>query len=215
MKRFNIQTIIGKTYNKLTVLGEGELHLTKGGNKHRTIICKCKCGTIKTIQFSPVINGITKSCGCYSKKLASERMSMINYKHGMYNTPEYNSWVSMKKRCLNKSHKSYVRYGGRGITISNDWINSFDKFLSDMGNRPTDNHSLDRIDNNKGYYKSNCKWSTKIEQQRNKNNNIKIVYQGDKKCLSEWAEILGFSWQKLHYRLFIAKWSIDKSFNTK
>lgn len=82
-------------------------------------------------------------------------------------TPEYNAWLNMKMRCTNPSHPSYSRYGGRGITVCQRWLNSFDDFLSDVGHRPSPELSLDRVDNDKGYEPDNVRWSTITTQQRN------------------------------------------------
>lgn len=87
--------------------------------------------------------------------------------HGLSHTTEYRSWGQMKARCLNKKHHAYARYGGRGITVCNRWINSFSCFLEDMGNKPTVLHSIDRINVNGNYEPSNCRWATYFEQGNN------------------------------------------------
>jgi len=211
-KRLIIEDFVGKKFNQLTLLKEVDPHITKGFHIHRKCLFICSCGIQKNIQISSVFNGKIQSCGCFSKKETSKRMSIFNKKHGMYGTSEYNSWCSMKKRCLNENHKSYKDYGGRGIKICQTWIDSFDSFIKDMGLKHSKNLSLDRIDNNNGYSKDNCMWSSKKQQTRNQRSNIIINLNGDKKCLSEWAEILGFSFNKLHYRLFEAKtnFSLEK-----
>lgn len=89
--------------------------------------------------------------------------------------PEYNSWAGMRQRCNNPSNKDYGRYGGRGITVCERW-NDFVLFLKDMGERPTTKHTIDRVDNDKGYSPKNCRWSTKKEQTHN-SRVVKIDYQ--------------------------------------
>lgn len=209
-KDFN--DFIGNKYNLLKVLCESEKIKTSGGNSKRTIKCLCDCGIIKDYNWQEVINGKVKSCGCYSKQIASERMVLKNTKHGMIYTSEYNSWQSMKKRCSVKSHKSFKLYGGRGIRVCNKWESSFISFINDMGMKPSKNYSLDRIDNNKGYFKENCRWATKKQQCQNTRTNRNIEYKGETKCVSEWARILDMSYAKLYYRLFNAKYTVEKAF---
>lgn len=100
----------------------------------------------------------------------------------------YNSWTSMKNRCLNPHHRSYKNYGGRGVTVCKEWLD-FSVFLEDMGERPEET-SLDRIDNNKGYFKENCRWATLSSQQRNKRNNLMITIGSRTEGISEWCEEL-------------------------
>lgn len=192
-KKDNIELFYGKTINNLKIIEEVEPHITKGGNKHRKVKCLCICGNIKDFQFSSIKNNIVKSCGCHSAKMASDRMKKYNFRHGMNLTSEYNIWQSMKKRCLNKANKNYCNYGGRGINICKEWIESFNNFYNDMGNKPTKQHSLDRINNDLGYYKENCRWATKKEQTRNQRSNRLIEYNNEIKCVSEWIELLGLT----------------------
>jgi len=188
--KLDINTILSKRFTNLIVITEGIPHITKGGYVHRTIFCKCDCGIEKDFQLSNVLNGKTKSCGCYSAETARQRMKIKNKTHGGTFTSEYNTWCSMKKRCLNPNNKGYKNYGGRGINICKEWINSFEVFISEMGKKPTINHSIERIDNSKGYYKENCKWATKKEQCRNVRNNVLYEFKGKLKCVGEWCEVL-------------------------
>jgi hypothetical protein len=106
------------------------------------------------------IKGGSKSCGCIK----------INnlYKHGESLSKEYRVWHQMKQRCYNKKNKRYYRYGGRGIFVCEKWKNDFSAFLSDMGRRPSKEHSIDRKNNDFGYSPENCRWATRSQQQRNK-----------------------------------------------
>ena len=133
----------------------------------------------------------------------------------MYMSSEYNSWCSMKKRCLNKTHKSYKDYGGRGVIVCKEWLDSFENFIKDMGFKPSKKHSLERVDNNEGYNKGNCIWATKKEQCQNQRSNRNIEYKGTVLCVSEWARRLNMSNAKLYYRLFVAKYPIEKAFNNE
>jgi len=109
----------------------------------------------------------------------------------MAGSSEYTSWSQMKDRCYNKNDHAFYRYGGRGITVCDRWRNSFINFFSDMGPRPSPNHSIDRIDNNGNYEPSNCRWATIKEQNRNRRDNSLITVNGVTKCLVAWVEELG------------------------
>lgn len=147
--------------NNLTGKKIGRWTITKklprsGG--HGFYRAKCVCGTKRVLREIDLKRNHSKSCGC----LRVDRVTV----HGMRYTTEYNSWMSMISRCTRKEHQSYPYYGGRGITICKRW-DTFKNFIQDMGNKPTPSHSIDRIDNDKGYYPKNCKWSTKSQQRKN------------------------------------------------
>ena len=145
--------LTGNKYGYLTVLNRSE-----NVNRRTMWDCQCKCGNIKSINSYSLLTGKTKSCGCFRD----------NFKitHGMSNTPIYSSWECVIQRTSNPKDPHYKDYGGRGITVCKRWL-KFENFYKDMGERPK-NKTLDRIDNNKGYSKKNCKWSTKSEQQWNR-----------------------------------------------
>jgi len=114
---------------------------------------------------------------------------------------EYCCWGGMKTRCFNKNSKDYVGYGGRGITVCDKWSNSFDEFFKDMGEKPTNSHQIDRIDNDGDYEPSNCRWTTLKENCRNRRSNIFLTYEGVTKTVVEWAEDLGVSRHTIAHRL--------------
>lgn len=118
--------------------------------------------------------------------------------HGKSYSKEYNTWSSMKARCINKSSSKYSAYGGRGITICTRWF-VFENFFDDMGPQPK-GMTLERIDNDLGYSPENCKWASMAEQQRNKRNNVYLTYNGETKTLTEWAEVVGISRQCMFLR---------------
>ena len=120
--------------------------------------------------------------------------------HGMSHTPEWNTWKTMKARCHNPDNTDYPEYGGRGIFVCEEWRDSFITFYRDMGDRPSPKHSLDRIDNSKGYSPDNCRWTTWNIQNRNRKSNVMITCNGKTQCLKDWAIETNQNYDKLRSR---------------
>lgn len=135
------------------------------------------------------------------------------YRHGMYNTPIYGVWEGIKQRCLNPKCKVYIHYGGRGITLCDEW-KDFVNFYKDMGERPSDKHTVERKDNSKGYSKDNCYWATWVDQANNTRKNNNVTWSGVTMSLSRWARELGISRAVLDSRLRTLGWSVDRAFTT-
>lgn len=127
--------------------------------------------------------------------------AIVGVKHGLRNAPEYENWHNMKQRCLNPNFHGYSNYGGRGITICQRWIESFTNFYEDMGKRPSPTHSIDRIDNNKGYTPENCRWADKKTQivNRRMNKNNTTGYRGVRKNRAKWAVKVWVDYQHYHF----------------
>lgn len=121
-------------------------------------------------------------------------------KHGLSKSPEYHAWKSMWHRCYLIYHKSYMSYGFRGIRVNSRW-KCFKNFIKDMGPKPTSKHTLERIDNNKGYSMKNCKWALMSEQSANKRNNVRIEIDGKSKILAEWLREYKISTSTYYKRL--------------
>lgn len=147
-------------------------------------LTSCICGKEKEVFIGHLRSGKSTSCSCMGKR-----------KHNMSWTPTYNTWDSMKQRCLNKANDRYSSYGGRGITICSSWENSFENFLNDMGERPV-GKTIDRIDNNLGYFKDNCRWVTHKENSRNL-----LIHQNRGYCITEEAEKSNLSLWMVNTRL--------------
>jgi len=122
---------------------------------------------------------------------------------------EYAIWSGMKGRCLNANDKAYQNYGGRGITVCETWMR-FENFYNDMGNRPSLNHSLDRIDNNKGYCKENCRWAVRLEQENNKRTNTFYELNGERLTLANWARKINIESSTIKKRID-AGWGIERA----
>ena len=150
--------------------------------------CLCECGKTTIVRGALLRNGHTKSCGCFTGGIGVARShgATVSGKQ----TPEYTSWIGMKRRCLNESDYDYKDYGARGITVCDRWINSYETFLTDMGKCPA-KHTLDRIDNSKGYSPENCRWASRKEQANNrriKKNSPLYTFDGISQDLGAWAK---------------------------
>ena len=120
----------------------------------------------------------------------------------------------MKRRCLSVKDEFYKDYGGRGIVICRQWLNSFENFLADMGLCPV-GYTLERKDNDGNYKPGNCVWATRKANQANKRNSLNIAFKGRRQTLKEWADELGLQYQLLRYRICIAKWAIAEAFTKR
>lgn len=195
--------MIGKKFNRLTVIQ------SYVSDKYGNIqwLCKCECGNEKVVNSSKLKSGHTKSCGCFAKDNGRKQLTT----HGMVGTKVYKSWENMKKRCTNPNVPNYDRYGGRGITVCDRWINSFENFYLDMGDLPFANAQIDRIDNGGNYAPENCRWVTPSENGRNKRNNRNYTFNGKTLCVAAWAAETGISRDVIRTRLGRLGWSIDET----
>lgn len=170
---------------------------------------RCDCGTIKFFRAYLLMTGATKSCGCYNSEIATQK-AKSRATHGMSKTNIYMSWSTMVSRCYTPTHGSFPKYGARGVGVCDRWRYSFSHFYSDMGNKPTPKHTIERINSAKDYSPDNCRWATQAEQNRNKNNNHIIVYNGRSQCLMDWANETGIGFHTLAARIKNG-WTLERA----
>lgn len=189
--------LTGRRYGKLVVQGDGGRHPTRGIRLWR---CLCDCGKVTAIAAGPLNNGNSTSCGCVRLANSIAARKTHGETFGGKASPEYAIWQAMLRRCLTPSHKQFPLYGGRGITVCDRWRKSFENFLADMGRKPSPSHSIDRIDNDAGYCKENCRWATQKVQVNNRRNTIVVSHQGKTRNLLDWSAALAIPYKTLHNR---------------
>lgn len=175
-----------------------------GRDRHRNVLwrCECDCGKESIVRAADLKR--TKSCGCLSSELTANR----NRTHGLGRTKLYLVWAAMKQRCCNPQNKRFADYGGRGITMCDEWqgYEPFAKWA--VANGYKEGLEIDRIDNDSGYSPENCRFVTSRQNSRNKRDNLFLDFNGERKPLVEWAEIRGLPqkavWKRLH-----RGWSIE------
>ena len=189
------QNLTDKRFGRLTVISRAQ-----NNGRHVVWLCQCDCGNMTTIQATNLSGGRSTSCGCYQKEIVTT--------HNMSHSPEHVAWTAMKSRCYTKSNVSYKYYGERGVTVCERWLHSFENFFSDMGNKPSREHSLDRIDTFGNYSPDNCRWVEREIQSNNRRNNHRLTFGEETKTVSQWARTIKLSKSCIAYRLS-SGWSIE------
>lgn len=201
------QTVeVGQVFGKLTVVRRDGSY-----GKSAMWLCQCNCGNpnLKRVASGNLRDGTTKSCGC----LAASNKNRPR-KHSMCNTRVYRIWQAMKKRCLNRSDPYYFAYGAKGITVCDSWLADFRNFYADMGEPPSDLHTLDRKQSTGNYEPGNCKWSTPTEQANNRSTNRHITVGDVTATISQWAALKGIPKSTIRERLQRG-WSPSDAVNGK
>lgn len=168
-------------------------------------LCVCDCGNKNVVVERTLLTGESRSCGCWRKEHPSR------FRHGQVGTRAYYAWRNMINRCSWRKSKSFGDYGGRGISVCKRWMD-FSFFFKDMG-QPSTGMTLERINNNRGYFPSNCKWATIIEQANNRRSNDRIIFNGKNKTITQWSDILGIKYSTLRSRIRHSKWKISDAFS--
>ena len=178
--------MIGKRFHHLLITAELP-RVRYPSTSMRNYLCLCDCGKEIQALHANLMRGATKSCGCWKVESAGRQF----LKHGMSQSSEYGIYVGMKKRCYKETYIEFHLYGGKGIKVCDRWLQSFENFYADMGNRPSPLHSIDRIDSMLGYSKENCRWATKREQTINRKNSVFVEYKNERVHLSDFAKKIG------------------------
>jgi len=199
----------GMKFGKLTVIKRATFNNSEGKPMWD---CVCDCNPNEHIfcYGSNLKLGKIVSCGCHKIEICKSRST-----HNMSQTTTYKIWKAMKHRCGNPTAANFKDYGGRGIRVCERWLQSFENFLEDMGERPSNKYSIERKNSNGNYDPDNCVWATSTEQNRNKKNNFNLTLNGETKCVSEWVEITGLSRSTITKRKNKLKMSDEEALTTK
>ena len=187
--------LTGRRFQRLTAIR----YVGKNTNCCHFWGCRCDCGKETVVMTSNLTRGTTRSCGCLQREVVTNR----NTTHGLThkNRVEYIAWVNIRNRCKDPKNRYYKDYGGRGIEICERWMH-FELFFEDVGPRPSLDHSLDRIDNEKGYFKENVRWATPFEQAANRRSTRFIELNGERKPIAAWCRDL-----RINYRAAVRRFN--------
>ena len=191
--------LTGKRFGKLKVVSFDHC----GIGTRRYWLCECDCGGQRIVSGDHLRNGDVTDCGCYRKHISHWN------KHGKSNDRVYTIWALMKYRCLNPNRKEYKDYGGRGITVCQEWLDSKSFIEWALANGYSDDLTLDRIDNDGNYCPGNCRWVSRKEQSYNKRNNRLITHNGQTKTITQWAEENGLTYNIVKKRYDELGWSFE------
>lgn len=158
---------------------------------HAAWLCECQCGQTVRVTSSNLRSGTTQSCGCLNRERVSVALKQSSTIHGMRYTRVYNVWLNMKQRCTNPNNDHFPAYGGRGITVCQRWMESFEAFYEDMGDPPSDDHTIDRKNVHGSYEPSNCRWATREMQTSNTQRSVMLTYMDKTQTAKQWAIELG------------------------
>jgi hypothetical protein len=197
--------MLGGSFGRLVVVDVVDVP----GRRAKGLLVECDCGTRKVVRANNVRSGATRSCGCLEREHREGHWKT----HGLARVPEYTVWEGMIARCENPNGHRYADYGGRGITVCARWRADFGAFYADMGPRPSPTHQLDRVDNDRGYEPSNCRWATRHEQQNNMRNSRRVAHGGVTKTVAQWARATGLPYACLSTRLDRG-WSVERALTT-
>lgn len=190
--------LIGEHFGRLTVLEKAPNRIYNNGDSRRAWLCSCSCGKQVIATTMDLRCGDTKSCGCLLNETRVKKATT----HGHSGTRLHHIWVAMRKRCHNKHSSDYQHYGGRGISVCDEWDNSYQEFMDwALRNGYSDDLTIDRIDVDGWYTPSNCRWVSMREQANNRTTSKYITYNGETHTISEWSRITAIRYSTIYYRV--------------
>lgn len=190
----------------LQVISLHDIHIKPSGGRVKRYLCKCDCGNYHIVSGESLVSGKTKSCGCLKRMKGKARKNTHPYVH----TRLYRVWGNMVNRCTNHNNPAYNKYGGRGISVCDEWLQflTFREWAISSGY--SEELSIDRIDNDGGYNPDNCRWVDRYVQANNKRNNVMLEFNGRTMTVSEWAREMNINYKALHRRLH-AGWTVERA----
>lgn len=153
--------VVGQKFGRYLVIAKSD---KRSKAMKQMVLCRCDCGTERVVVVGNLRSGLSTSCGCWKDEKTSERRK----KHGFSKTTMYHRYQGMIRRCYDPLHKEFHNYGGRGIKVCDKWLESVENYIDDMGLPPFKTAQIDRINNDLGYFKDNCRWATPQENTNNR-----------------------------------------------
>lgn len=203
----NFRNLSGQKFGHLTVLKRAENYISPCGHSRVMWVCLCDCGRTTEIAATNLTLGLSTKCNLCKDGQPNSRLKH----HGETKQRIWRIWRDMRSRCENPKASQYKNYGGRGITVCDEWEDYVTFRNWALNNGYSDNLSIDRIDNNKGYCPKNCRWATRKEQQRNRSCNVVVKYKGQEKILKDWAYELNIPYSRIQARLALG-WNVEDAF---
>lgn len=205
------EDLTGQKFGKLTVIKRVENHVQPSGKQYVQWLCKCDCGNETVVRGANLKRGYTQSCGCLIKE--------TNSTHGLKKTRLYVVWRDIKLRCFNPNANNFKDYGAKGVFMCDEWRNDFKVFYDwamENGYNPNAKRgecTIDRIDNNKGYFPENCRWVDNLSQQNNRTNNRFLTYNSETYTVAEWSRKINVPPHTLYARLYKG-WPVERVLTT-
>ena len=225
MGRGNYDALVGRRVGRWTVVRiEDRVREANGRLRPARAFCVCDCGSSKVVLVNNLLRETTQSCGCLASEVTSARNVRSrgrrpkNYTHGMSKNFMFTTWAGIKTRCYNPGATGYCHYGAVGIRMHPDWEKDFVSFhtyvINNLGERPDESYTLDRIDVYAGYVPGNIRWASPVQQANNARSNIRLTYLGETLTLAQWCQRLNLNYRTIRDRIMKLSWSTERALGT-